>query len=181
MTARSKSRGLHPDFCFHSTVDIRPAWLTTLGVHGVLLDIDNTITRWEERLVPPAELSWIKNLISHGIAIRMLSNGLPAKLAAVERQTGLQHVAGRPMKPLPGAFLRGLRELKLAPDAVMMIGDSVVTDIWCANRLGLWTCLVEPLSSVDFAGSKLHRIVEQCLRLRRPVDPQRDFRTVPAP
>ena len=96
-------------------------------------------------------------------------------------QTGLTHVSGRPVKPLPAAFQRGLRELKLEPLQVMMIGDSVITDVAVANRLGLWTCLIEPMSDVDVPGSKLHRLVERVLRLRRPADPHCDFRTVPAP
>jgi uncharacterized protein len=176
MTSRSKSRGIFPDYCFRSVVDITPAWLAGLGVNGLLLDMDNTITRWEERSVPPEQLNWLQLVKDSGIGLRLLSNGLPHKLAAVERQTGIEHVEGRPMKPFPTAFLLGLRELQLAPAQVMMVGDSVVTDIMIANRLGLWTCLVDPLSPVDFPGSKLHRMCERWLKLRRTLHAENDYR-----
>jgi len=181
MTATNKARGVLPDFCFNSVTQIRPAWLTHMGIRGLLIDIDNTITRWEQRIVHPAELAWLRNAASHGLSLRLLSNGLPRKLAAVELQTGLKHVSGRPVKPLPAAFRRGLRELQLEPSHVMMIGDSVFTDVAVANRLGLWTCLIEPMSDIDFPGSKLHRLLEKLLKLRRPADPHRDYRVAPAP
>jgi HAD superfamily phosphatase (TIGR01668 family) len=176
MTAAVKARGVRPDFCFTRAEDIGLDWLRQRGIRGVLIDIDNTITRWERRAVPETEVAWLHRLRDAGIGIRFLSNGLPHKLAHVTQQTGIDHVHGRPMKPLPVAFRRGLRELQLEPLEVLMIGDSVFTDIVGANRVGLWTCLVEPLSPVDFFGSKFWRMLEGLLGARQPVQPDGDYR-----
>jgi len=176
MSAAVKARGLRPDYLFSRAEDISLDWLRTRGVRGVLIDIDNTITRWELHAVPESELAWLNLLRDAGLGIRFLSNGLPHKLAAVIQQTGLEHVDGRPMKPLPHAFRRGLRELALPAEQVLMIGDSVFTDIWGANRVGLWTCLVDPLSPVDFFGTKFWRMLEGLLGARQPVQPAGDYR-----
>jgi HAD superfamily phosphatase (TIGR01668 family) len=178
MSAGVKARGLRPDFVFSRAEDIGLEWLGRRNFRGVLIDIDNTITRWELQAVPDGELAWLNRLRDAGIGMRFLSNGLPHKLAAVIQQTGMVHVVGRPMKPLPHAFRRGLRELDLPAEQVLMIGDSVFTDIWGANRCGLWTCLVDPLSPVDFIGSKFWRFLEGALGARQPVQPDGDCRRV---
>jgi HAD superfamily phosphatase (TIGR01668 family) len=167
---------MRPDYCFSRAEDIALDWLRQRSIRGVLIDIDNTITRWEQHAVPHGELAWLHGLRDAGIGMRFLSNGLPHKLAAVIQQTGLVHVVGRPMKPLPHAFRRGCTELDLPAQEVLMIGDSVFTDILGANRVGLWTCLVDPLSPVDFVGSKFWRFLEGLLGAREPVQPDGDFR-----
>jgi uncharacterized protein len=176
MTHRPKSHWFKPDFCFSRPEQITPAWLAQRGIRGLLLDIDNTITRWELLYVPPDDLAWLASLNGSGIRVLLLSNGLPRKVASVVAQTGIAHVSGRPMKPLPFTFRRGLKELGLRPEETAIIGDSIFTDIFMPNRLGIWTCLVEPRSDVDFLGSKLYRWGERLLKLRQPPVPEHDFR-----
>src|SRR5436309_2472527 len=104
MAAAVKARGVRPDYCFTRAEDITADWLRGCGLKGMLLDVDNTITRWEHLAVLEEELAWLRTLRDSGVALRLLSNGLPHKLAAVIGQTGVVHVLGRPMKPLPHAF-----------------------------------------------------------------------------
>jgi uncharacterized protein len=176
MAPDGKSRGFIPDFCFNRVLDITPSWLCEHGFEGLMLDIDNTITRWEEFVVRENELEWLRALQEAGLACRLLSNGLPRKKAAVVKQTGIPHVSGIYVKPMRRSFRQGLADLGLPPQQVLMVGDSVVTDVFSANRVGIWTCLVDPLSTVDFLGSKFYRLLEKMFHLRRPASPQHDFR-----
>jgi len=176
MTRTSKSRGIRPDYCFRRILDIKPEWLAERGIKGLLLDIDNTITRWEHHHVPPEEMGWLAQICAAGITCRLLSNGLRRKKVAVAEQTGLEHVSGMFVKPFTQAFRQGLEDLALDPAEVMMIGDSVITDIYAANHVGIWTALVDPLSPVDFIGSKFYRLVEKLLCLRHPVHAAGDYR-----
>jgi HAD superfamily phosphatase (TIGR01668 family) len=150
-----------------------------MGIKGLLLDIDNTITRWEETHVPEAELRWLKTMQDNGIQIRFISNGLHGKIRRVEKQTGLSHIQGRPLKPFPAGFRRGLQEMSLEPGEALMVGDSAVTDIAIANRLKIWTALVEPMSSVHFPGSRFWKIIERAFSLRYPATPQGEMRSRP--
>jgi HAD superfamily phosphatase (TIGR01668 family) len=176
MSKSRKSTGFYPDFCFDLVRRISLEFLHEHGISGLLLDIDNTITRWEEPEVPQPEMDWLNRMQQSGISIRLLSNGLARKKAAVVEQTGIKKVPGRSLKPTRAAFISGLTDLGLEADQVIMIGDSVFTDIVGANRAGIWTCLVEPLSPIDFIGSKAYRLLERIMNYRRPLDPDHDFR-----
>jgi HAD superfamily phosphatase (TIGR01668 family) len=176
MINKQKSRGGRPDFCFRSVCDISPDWLAERSINGLLLDIDNTLTRWEKQRVPEHVLTWLTGIRSAGIQMRLLSNGLGRKRSAVSQQTNIAQVSGIAVKPLPAAFRQGLRELNLPPERVMMVGDIVVTDIIPANRVGIWTCLVEPMSPSDFVGTKVWRWMEQTQDWREPFLPENDFR-----
>ncbi len=176
MTNGTKSSGPLADYCFERVTDIRPEWLGEIGIGGLLLDVDNAVTRWERETVEPAELAWLREIRQAGLRCRLLSNGLSQKRARVERQTGIPQVGGFVVKPLLAAFRRGLRELELKARQVMMIGDIVITDIWPANRAGIWTCLVDPLSPIDFPGTKVWRLMERQFQWRRTLLPERDFR-----
>ncbi|MEZ5337747.1 MAG: YqeG family HAD IIIA-type phosphatase [bacterium] len=174
-----KSRGPRPDYTLDSITQISLGWLACMGIRGLLLDIDNTITRWEEEHVPDSELGWLHAMRDAGQQIRFISNGLDRKVRRVEAQTGLTHIAGRPLKPLPTGFRRGLREMGLDPLNVLMVGDSAVTDVAIANRLGIWTALVEPMSSVHFPGSKFWQVIERAFSLRFPATPEGELRRRP--
>ena len=180
MPKRNKSRGFKPDYCFTRARAILPTWLLSMEIEGLLLDIDNTITRWESLDVPAQEMAWIESLHGAGINLRLLSNGLVKKKQNVTRQTGIGLVRPNLPKPSRVAFAKGLDELALPPAKVLMVGDSVFTDIAGANRAGIWTALVEPLSPVDFIGSKVYRMLEAMFQLRQPLDPKNDFRRVNA-
>lgn len=176
MALKNKSRGFKPDYCFSKARDISPEWLRSQGIEGLLLDIDNTITRWETVAVPAQEMAWIEDLHKAGVKTRLLSNGLARKKKNVTQQTGIGLISPNLPKPSMVAFTKGLDELDLPPGKAMMVGDSVFTDIAGANRAGIWTALVEPLSPVDFIGSKVYRMMESLFQLRKPVDPANDFR-----
>ena len=175
MKRSAKSRGPHPDFRFNRVTDIDPAWIKGLGVRGILLDIDNTITRWEDNFVPQAELTWLDRLKQADLPCRLISNGLGHKRALIVEQTGIAQIRSLAVKPLAAAFNNCLADMETPAEEAMMIGDIIMTDIWPANRIGIWTSLVNPLSQVDFVGTKAWRLMERVLNWRRPLLTEHDF------
>jgi uncharacterized protein len=65
-------------------------------------------------------------------------------------------------------FRLALKRLALPPESVAMVGDIVFTDIYGANLLGIKTILVDPLSNIDFPGTKVWRLFEAVFKLRHP-------------
>ena len=59
-----------------------------------------------------------------------------------------------------------------APGETAVIGDQIFTDVFGANRVGLYTVLVSPLSRKEFLWTRFVRLVERrvlaAMKLERP-------------
>ena len=53
-----------------------------------------------------------------------------------------------------------LKKYDLKKDEVCIIGDQLFTDIYGGNKVGIKTCLVEPLTDIDFFLTKFTRRLE---------------------
>ncbi len=157
-----------PDHKFSRVSEITPDFLAREGIRGLILDLDNTLTRWEEDKVAPTVPEWIDALKQAGMRLVILSNGLREKQDTVARALDLPLVRAPMPKPFAVGFLKALEVIGLPREEVAMVGDIVMTDIWGANRLGIRTMLVEPLSTRDFPGTKVWRALEVLFNLRRP-------------
>ena len=63
-------------------------------------------------------------------------------------------------KPLSHSFYKILNKYNFKKGEVCIIGDQLFTDIYGGNKVGIRTCLVEPITDVDFFLTKFSRIFE---------------------
>ncbi len=166
--SRFKSRWLRPDYVFTCATGITPEFLSREGISGIILDLDNTLTRWEDANVAPGIAEWVQALKDAGIVLVILSNGVRNKQVSVSKSLDIPLITSIMPKPLAGGFRRALHLLELPCEKVAMVGDIIFTDILGANRLGIKTILTDPLSRIDFPGTKVWRLLEVVFRLRRP-------------
>lgn len=165
---RAKSRGLRPDFKLNMPQEITAEFLASEGITGLILDLDNTLTRWEEVEAAPGIVEWVGAMKAAGVKMVILSNGLHGKQQHVSAELELPLISAFLPKPFAMGFRLALKRLALPSEKVAMIGDIVFTDIYGANLLGINTILVDPLSSIDFPGTKVWRLLEAVFKLRHP-------------
>jgi len=163
----SRESVLHPDYAALKLTDVSVERLLAKGIRGAILDIDNTTAPWGEASADNATVQWIRGARSAGLKLVFLSNSTGRRVRALSELLSVPCVTGG-KKPFPGYFRRAVKELGLPPDEIAMVGDTVITDIFGANRVGLTTILVEPLTSHDFVGTKIYRFIERIFGLRKP-------------
>lgn len=66
-------------------------------------------------------------------------------------------------KPLPRAFRRAQKTMKLNKDEIVVIGDQLLTDILGGNRAGFYTILVVPIVQSDAPITKFNRNLERMI------------------
>ena len=103
-------------------------------------------------------MDWVKRALQEGFQICLVSNAKHDRLKLC-RLLGIPAV-GMALKPLAA---RSAWLFRLAPNQVAVIGDQLFTDVFGGNRLGLYTILINPLSTNELDTTKLMRRIERSL------------------
>ncbi|MCC6442305.1 MAG: YqeG family HAD IIIA-type phosphatase [Armatimonadetes bacterium] len=139
------------------------------GITGIIIDLDNTLVGWHCVDVPQDILEWVEGAKRKGFRLCIASN--THNSSRLERLASCLGIgfAPRAAKPRRGGLRAALKAMGIGPKAAVMVGDQIFTDILAGNRMGLYTILVKPLTSRDFAGTKINRVMEKLVlkRLRR--------------
>ncbi|MBM7867883.1 YqeG family HAD IIIA-type phosphatase [Heliobacterium gestii] len=147
---------------------VNVAELAAQGVQGVIIDLDNTLTEWNQNHLCPEIARWLEELRRHGIKICILSNNKEKRVQAFAEACGAPYISNA-RKPRRRGFLRAMSLLGITAEHTVVIGDQVFTDVLGGNRSGLHTILVNPISRREFLGTRLVRRLERLvLRERQP-------------
>lgn len=136
--------------------------LESLGLRGLLLDLDETLMPADAAAPAAGVVAWARALLAAGVRLAIVSNGRSERVAVASVALGVPARAWAG-KPWPRAFRRGLAQLDLPASAVAMVGDQLFTDVAGARAVGLRTVLVPPLSDAGLPHTRMLRRLESVL------------------
>ncbi len=139
---------------------IKPDDLKERGIKGIITDLDNTLVEWDRPDATPELIEWFQLMKDSGIKITIVSNNVEKRVKLFSDPVGLPFVY-KARKPMRKAFRRALRDMELQKDAVVVIGDQLLTDVLGGNRLGVYTVLVVPVAQTDGFVTKFNRKMER--------------------
>ena len=120
---------LGPDHQFITLSMISMEWLRENQIKGLILDLDNTIISEDDRYLSLGVESWLQQVQDSGTQIFLVSNGKrEARFINWKERLYLPGIH-KARKPFKSGFKRALRSMNLHPHDVMVIGDSLHTDI----------------------------------------------------
>ena len=135
---------LYPTLYRERITDITAEDLHTLGVRGLLLDVDNTLTTHGSQHLADDVKAWLEYMQQAGFLMTVVSNSWEWRVAPFARRIGLRHTS-LSCKPLPFGFLRGAKRMNLLPKQCVAIGDQLFTDIIGANLCGIPCIQLQPI------------------------------------
>ena len=135
---------LLPDYMFASYREITPAFLRSIGVSSLLIDIDNTLAPYEMPDPDDSIRDWFKSLRDSGIRAALVSNNHPPRVERFNRTLGLPAFAdsGKPGKK---RLAEALKAVGGTPEATAVIGDQLLTDAAFAKNHGMRAIIVPPI------------------------------------
>lgn len=162
---------LLPDIYVNTILDIPLDKLVERGIRAFIIDLDNTTTHWNSNEITKEVRAWFSRLRELGLKACFLSNNGEERVLAVARNLGVPYVY-RAQKPRRGGYRRAMEAMGSTSGETAVIGDQIYTDILGGNRAGLFTILVKPIHTREFAGTKISRMFERpVLRvIRKRVD-----------
>lgn len=101
-----------PDLYRDRLTAITPGDLDALGVKGLFLDVDNTLTRHRSQYLDPDVEIWLAEMQAAGYALTVVSNSDPGGCLAFAQRIGLRCISFS-CKPAPFGFWRAARRLGL--------------------------------------------------------------------
>ena len=151
--------GFYPKDYVNSTYEIDFEALYRKGYRSIIFDIDNT-------LVPhgaPADeraIALIKRLKKIGYQITMLSNNKEPRVKMFCDVVSLPYIykAGKPNQE---KYRLEMQQMGTNKKNTLFVGDQIFTDVWGANKAGIYSILVKPIHPKEEIQIVLKRILEK--------------------
>ncbi|MDE6220663.1 MAG: YqeG family HAD IIIA-type phosphatase [Lachnospiraceae bacterium] len=129
------------------------------GYRSIIFDIDNT-------LVPhglPADeraMALFKRLREIGYKVTMLSNNKEPRVKMFCDAVGAPYIykAG---KPNPDKYREAMKNMGTDKTDTLFVGDQIFTDVWGANKAGIYSILVKPIHPKEEIQIVLKRYLEK--------------------
>jgi len=133
-----------PKYSFTALTDISPDFLSELGIKFLMLDLDNTIATYDEKIPTGAIADWILSIREVGIEMYIVSNSLRKKrVGAFSEALDIKAILNA-HKPSPNGVYAAMAETGHLPDQSALIGDQIFTDVLAANRAKVISIIVKP-------------------------------------
>ncbi len=133
------------------------------GYRGIIFDVDNT-------LVPhgaPADAQAIElfeRLRRIGFSTCILSNNKEPRVSPFADKVGSPYIF-KGGKPSRKGYERAMERMNTDRDTTFFVGDQLFTDVWGANRTGLYSILVKPINPKEEIQIVLKRYLEAVVLL----------------
>ncbi len=144
----------------HSVCEITPELLAKMGIRGLLLDIDNTLTTHDNPVPATGVMDWIALMKKSGIQLRLVSNNHPPRVEPFAELLGIPCICDS-KKPLSSGYKRAMEEMQLPKSQLCAVGDQIFTDILGANWFRVKSIYVPPMELETTAFFKFKRFMEK--------------------
>jgi len=151
---------LRPQEYRRSIFEIDLDKLQRMGKRAMILDLDNTLVRWNDPNPTPALLDWLAAVRGRGLQPCIVSNNSGPRVSEFAARAGVPFVPNA-TKPGVKGFRLAMQRLGVEPHETVVVGDQLFTDILGGNRAGAYTILVVPIDRREFIGTRLVRMIER--------------------
>ena len=150
---------LVPEYKYDRFNDVTAEFLLSIGVKGVLLDVDNTLEPYEHPKPGAHVVAWLNSLSEAGIKAAIVSNNNRTRLDEFNKDLGLvgYFKAGKPFKK---NLIKAMNDIGTNKENTIFIGDQILTDVWAAHNAGIRAILVPPINDRSDPLTKFKRILE---------------------
>ncbi|MCI8331950.1 MAG: YqeG family HAD IIIA-type phosphatase [Clostridiales bacterium] len=152
-----------PDYDYQTLSEITPAFLTSLGIRGVVMDIDNTIVTYDDPEPTPEALRWFEEAAAAGIKISFVSNNEWDRVNRFNQKLAYPAYA-KSAKPFIKNIRKAMQDMNTGKENTAFIGDQIFTDVWAGKRAGLTVFLVDPICDKKDRLTRFKRWLEKPIK-----------------
>ena len=121
--------------------------MNDIQIKGLIFDFNGTISR--KSVISDDTYDFIKKAISVGLKVSILSNNIYINDSSI-RALGVEISHKLAFKPLKKPFLDMSKQMKIEPQYIAVIGNNRLSDIWGANRCGMFSIYIQDLNNIFY-------------------------------
>jgi len=148
-----------PEYRFEKFNQASAEFLVSIGVKGIILDIDNTLEPYENPHPGKEVTEWFESLFAAGIKAAIVSNNGRERVELFNAELGLPAYY-KAKKPFKKNILRAMHDMGTQKDETIFMGDQVFTDVWAAHNAGIRAILVPPINDKRDLLTRFKRLLE---------------------
>ena len=149
-----------PEYYFKTFNEVSAEFLTSIGVKGIVLDVDNTLEPYENPLPGDHVKQWLAELKEQGISAAIVSNNGGERINLFNSELGLPAYY-KAKKPFKKNVLNAMKDMGSDKSNTILMGDQVFTDVWAAHNTGIRAILVPPIKDKTDVLTKFKRLLEK--------------------
>ena len=149
-----------PEYYFNTFDEVDADFLVSIGVKGIVLDIDNTLEPYEHPKAGERVIRWIDSLYLQGIKTAIVSNNNEKRVNLFNEDFNMPAYA-RGGKPFKRNVENAIKDMGITKSEAILMGDQIFTDVWAAHNAGIPAILVPPINDKKDALTKFKRLLEK--------------------
>ena len=151
-----------PDLYINSLDDLDLKRLKEEGYRNILIDLDNTLAPYYDKHIDERAKEILDKMSEEGLFVVVMSNNHEERVRDFLKGTD-HHYQSMSLKPTKVGYKKILERYGLKASETLAIGDQILTDIVGANRMKIFSILVEPLVEKDSFSTRINRQFEKIL------------------
>ena len=151
---------LTPDYMFGTYREITAAFLKSIGIRALLIDIDNTLAPYEQAEPTEETRLWLEELAQNGICAALVSNNHAPRVEQFNRTLGLDAYPDS-HKPMRGTLEAAMKKMGVTHAETAMLGDQLLTDCYAGKHIGLVAIVVPPIKDKTTPFFRFKRLCER--------------------
>lgn len=153
-----------PDIYQKDIFSIKYKTLSSRGIKLLIFDLDNTIALINE-WTPSEEAVKLFKKINKQFEVILASNSVKARVKGFAESLDIKFLS-HVKKPKGLPIEEYIKNSKYNQSEIAMIGDSMMDDVVCGNRLGITTILIDQLGKREYPLAYLRRRKEKKIQKR---------------
>lgn len=151
---------LVPEYYFKTFDEATAEFLSSIGIKGIILDIDNTLEPYEH--IKPGEhvIAWLESLKAAGISAAFVSNNNRERIEIFNKELRLPAYC-KAGKPFSKNINRAMKDMGTTKKNTIFMGDQVFTDVLAAHMAGIRAILVPPINDKRDLITRIKRYFER--------------------
>lgn len=149
---------LIPTFYAKNLFDIDVNFFTLLNIKYIFADLDNTLDSYKEEVASKRVIEYVTLLKKNEINLIIVSNNSNKRVEKYAHSINIPYLY-KCYKPFTKKINKYINNNKINKENCIMIGDQVLTDIRCGNKLKIKTILVDDLVNSNQLVTKFNKFM----------------------